>query len=53
MLSIDVATVLVVLAGLGLAVALAIVAGTVAARVFFAASRQHGEPPPAPDAKNR
>lgn len=49
---IDVATVLVVLAGLGLAVALAILVGTATARVFFAASRQHREPPPAAGAKN-
>lgn len=52
MISIDVPTVLMVLAGLSLAVALAILAGTATARVFFAASRQHREPPPVAGAKN-
>lgn len=36
----DVATVLLTLAGLGVAVAFAVLAGTVTARVFFDASRE-------------
>lgn len=46
MLTVDLVSVLLVLAGLGLAVALAILAGTACARVLFAATRQHPGPPP-------
>ena len=48
MLALDVGSVLLVVAGLSLAIALAILAGRVSARVFFAASRQHIDPPPSP-----
>ena len=46
-LTVDLASFLLVLVGLGLAVALAIVAGTACARVLFAATRQHPDPPAA------
>ena len=39
--------VLLVFGGLGVAIALAILAGIVCARVFFAASRSRADPPPA------
>ena len=45
MLTVDLASFLLVVVGLGLAVALAIVAGTACARVLFAATRQHPDPP--------
>ena len=51
MLALDVGSVLLVLllvGGLGLAVAIAVLAGIASARVFFAASRQHNDPPPSP-----
>lgn len=47
MLTVDLASFLLVVVGLGLAVALAIVAGTACARVLFAATRQHPDPPAA------
>ncbi len=47
MLTVDLASFLLVLVGLGLAVALAILAGTACARLLFAATRQHPDPPPA------
>ncbi len=50
MLTLDLSSALLVLllfGGLGVAIALAILAGIVSARVFFAASRQHNDPPPA------
>lgn len=48
---IDLATVLLASAGLGVAVAFAILAGTVSARVFFDATR--GEEEQAPNAPRR
>lgn len=48
MLTLDLGSVPLVLllfGGVGLAVALAILAGIVCARVFFAASRSHTDPP--------
>ncbi len=51
MLTVDLASALLVLAGICLAVALAILAGTACARVLFAATRQHPGPPPPAGAK--
>ena len=45
-MQIDLATILLVCAGLGVAVAFAILAGTVSARVFFDATRGEEEPAP-------
>ncbi len=50
-MQIDLATILLACAGLGVAVAFAILAGTVSARVFFDATR--GEEEPAPSASRR
>ena len=42
-MTLDLATILLVCAGLGIAVGFAVLAGTVSARVFFDASREHAE----------